>query len=167
MMNDCAADRQLYALGVDQTEMKAIIQRILQFNHSLSVSEARSEDIITAMYDYALPEPKEVSSLFIVEVLGVDVQVWPSPSTNDPHSELMLDISWRPPSTKEQCVVDGEIVDKFVDAIGIQNCQMITFCTGEIDLSGWDGSIFAEPFVVLYKNKSISPRDDPSVRGGE
>lgn len=151
MNNDCAADRQLYALGVAESEMKAIIKRILQFNHGPSVSDEKSEDIMIAMYDYSLPEPKEVSSLFIVEVLGVVVQVWPSPATNDPRSELLLDISWRPPSTKEDCVVDGKIVDKFVDAIGVHNCKMITFCTGGIDVTGPVDSIFSDPFVVLYK----------------
>jgi len=74
--------------------------------------------------------------------------------TRKPHvygRGIFLDIWCRSPNTREHCIVDGKIVDQFVDAIGIHNCKTIAFCTGAIYLSDPEESIFCEPYVVLHK----------------
>lgn len=75
--------------------------------------------------------------------------------TRKPHvygRGIYLDIWWRSPKTREDCIVDGRVIDQFVDAIGTQNCKMITFTTGERYLMSPEESIiYADMFVVLHK----------------
>lgn len=75
--------------------------------------------------------------------------------TRKPHvygPGIFLDIWWRSPKTREDCIVDGRIVDQFLDAIGTQNSKMITFTTGQLyRMSPEESIIYADLFVVFHK----------------
>jgi hypothetical protein len=152
-MNDgCAAQRQLYVLGIAQSDIKSIVNKILLFSHTPSASDEKTEWVMQGMVDYELDLPECCWGQFMVEVLGVEVMVWPTIADDDWASDIFLDIWWRCPNTREDCIVDGKIVDQFVDAIGAQNCKMITFTTGELYLMTPEESVeYADLFVVLHK----------------
>jgi hypothetical protein len=157
MENDCAADRQLYFWMLNPVDMNKILEKLCNLHHSPSMSAQIAEEMMKDLRGSVLPERITLPPLNLINILGVQVQFGPI-LMGDHENELFLDISWRPPSTKEDCVVDGQIVDNCLDAVGINNCKMITFCTGGIDVTGPTDpvdSIFAEPFVVLYKSKVV------------
>lgn len=151
-MNDgCPMQRQLYVLGIAQSDIKNIVNKILLFSHTPSASDEKTEWVMQGMVDYELDLPECCWGQFMVEVLGVEVMVWPTIADDDRASDIFLDIWWRCPNTREDCIVDGKIVDQFVDAIGAQNCKMITFTTGELDLLGPEEPEHADLFLVLHK----------------
>ncbi len=143
---------QLFAQGIAQSDMKVIVEKLFRFNYTASESKTKTESLMTPMCESGLPAPDGAWELFTIEVLGVAVTVYPIVTNDDPSSDMYLDISWRCPNTKEDCIIDGEIVDKFVDAIGIHNCKRIIFCAGPFDLlSAEESIVYADMFVVLHE----------------